>query len=544
MRSFLYAAACIALSSVPALAETFLDNATEPLSRYWTRPQSLAPALNVTINKPGQAPGLIFMGPYGNGYTGAGPRIYDKQGNLVWDGYGVLPGNAHNVHVCTYQGSPHLCMVLGSDQVGFAAGMGIIVDSNYRIVQTVQTGRGAMPVDEHEFHLVDNGTHALVTFYQTVPFDLSPINITSGMGFLMQGGFQEIDVESGDVLFEWYSVNHVDLLDSVIQPNTSDVSGTGTTGTSGFDYFHINSVDKSLTTGNYLVSSRHTGTLYCVNASDQNVLWRLSFVGHSDYTLQGFNFSFQHDARWVSDNDDVSVISLFDNAFNGFGDPATGASAPTSSGQVISLNHTDKTATLLSITYPPYNTTSLSQGNTQLLSNGNVFHGWGDVPEISEHSSNGSVILAASFANKQGSIMNYRAFTFDNWNSTPANTVPAVYSYAVNSSAPTSIYTSWNGATDVSMWRYYGAQNVGENFTSIGNTAKNGFETLWTAPEFYAWVMVEAVSGYGISLRNSSFQPTFTPSEQLLASCTETGCDALPTEGFINAGISAFQGTS
>lgn len=48
------------------------------------------------------------------------------------------------------------------------------------------------------------------------------------MGYLMEGGFQEIDVESGDVLFEWYSTNHVDMLDTVIKPNTSDVSGTGT----------------------------------------------------------------------------------------------------------------------------------------------------------------------------------------------------------------------------------------------------------------------------------------------------------------------------
>ena len=102
----------------------------------------------------------------------------------------------------------------------------------------------------------------------------------------MEGGFQEIDVDSGAVLFEWYSLNHVDILDTVIQPNTSDVSGTGTTGTSGFDYFHINSVDKSLTTGNYLVSSRHTGTLFCVNASVRcplllplHIWWLTSRVG-------------------------------------------------------------------------------------------------------------------------------------------------------------------------------------------------------------------------------------------------------------------------
>lgn len=383
-----------------------------------------------------------------------------------------------------------------------------------------------------------------MSFYQTVPYDMTPFNFTSGLGYLMESGFQEIDVESGAVLFEWYSLNHVDPSETVIQPNTSDVSGTGTSGTSGFDYFHINSIDKSTTSGNYLVSARHTSTIYCVNASDQNILWKLSFLGNSDFDIQGFNFSYQHDARWVSDDDDVSVISFFDNAWNGFGDHDENASADMSAGMFVSLNHTDNTAKLLSITYPPYQTTSLSQGNTQVLDNGNIFHGWGDVPEISEHDSDGNVILAASFANKQAAIMSYRAFSSNNWKSTPANTVPSVYSYAENDTAPNYIYTSWNGATEVATWHYYGAQNIGEEFKYLGDTPKDGFETLWMADGFYRWVMVEAVDSDGTSLRNSSFQPTFTPSEALMSACTETGCAALPTAGFVNADISVYRGTS
>lgn len=121
------------------------------LTDFSQRPQSLAPVLNVTISKPGQADGLIFLGPYSEDYVGSGPRIYDKKGNLVWDGYGMMPGTAFNMHVCQYNGESHLCMVLGSTQVGFAAGMGVIVNSNYRIVQTIQTGRGAMPVSRCVF---------------------------------------------------------------------------------------------------------------------------------------------------------------------------------------------------------------------------------------------------------------------------------------------------------------------------------------------------------------------------------------------------------
>jgi hypothetical protein len=85
-----------------------------------------------------------------------------------------------------------------------------------------------LQVDQHEFQLVDDGEKALVSFYQTVPFDLSPLTITGGLGYVMESGFQEIDVESGDVLFEWYSLDHVGLLDTKIVPNSSDTSGLGT----------------------------------------------------------------------------------------------------------------------------------------------------------------------------------------------------------------------------------------------------------------------------------------------------------------------------
>ena len=82
-----------------------------------------------------------------------------------------------------------------------------------------------MPVDQHEFQLMDDGKTAIVSFYQTVPHDMSYFNFTGGLPYVMQSGFQEIDVASGDVLFEWYSLNHVDISESHILPNSSDVSG-------------------------------------------------------------------------------------------------------------------------------------------------------------------------------------------------------------------------------------------------------------------------------------------------------------------------------
>lgn len=117
--------------------------------------------------------------------------------------------------------------------------MAIIIDNNYKVINTVQTGGNARPVDQHEFQLISGGEGhdtAIVTSYQTIPFDLSKFNVTNGQGWLSQGAFQEIDVETGEVLFEWYSTNHVDPSATQIQIGASPVDGDGLTPHTAFDY--------------------------------------------------------------------------------------------------------------------------------------------------------------------------------------------------------------------------------------------------------------------------------------------------------------------
>jgi hypothetical protein len=220
------------------------------------------------------------------------------------------------------------------------------------------------------------------------------------------------------------------------------------------------------------------------------------------------------------------VVSIFDNASNGLNKTAL-----QSSGMVISLDHNEGTASLTSQTFAPleYGILSDSQGNSQHLDDGHVFHSWGSIAALSEHAldENGDyqTILYATFGDvtKPGSVMNYRAFSFE-WQSTPANTKPSVYSYAQNDTSANAIYVSWNGATTVANWNFYAADTIGEEFVSIGSMGREGFETMFRAGEFHQWVMVEAVGPDGTSLRNSSFQPTFVPSESLMDACDELTC--------------------
>ena len=139
------------------------------------------------------------------------------------------------MYVCSYNGSDHLCMFQGNQLQGYARGHGVILDTNYQIVQTVGSGKDLTAADQHEFRLVDGGATALITVFQQVPYDLSKINITS-QGWVMDGIFQAINISTGAVEFEWSALNHVAPWGSYIYPGKSDISGDGLTSQTAWDY--------------------------------------------------------------------------------------------------------------------------------------------------------------------------------------------------------------------------------------------------------------------------------------------------------------------
>lgn len=159
-----------------------------------------------------------------------------------------------------------------------------------------------------------------------------------------------------------------------------------------------------------------------------------------------------------------------------------------------------------------------------------MFVGWGNLPWISEHKKDGSPVFAATYTQSpyNTTAMNYRAFSFEGWESTPANTRPSVFSYSYSKKGKNYIYVSWNGATTVDSYRYYGAEQDNTALYVIGRDERKGkFEKLWVAPAFYPMVMVEALDGNGTSLRNSTLQSTFVPSDEARLHCGPDRCDAM-----------------
>ncbi len=472
------------------------------------------PIFTVLINnKSLVTPGYFFVAPYS--VVQSGPYIYDNSGQLVWSGFGDSgAANSHDFKVITYMGSDHLSFFNGDQASGFALGHGLILDDTYNIVRSVQTGNGVASSDQHEFRVINNGTQALMTMFRPVQFDLSQAGITDGQGWLLDGVFQNVNVTTREVLFEWHASDHVPLNNTEVLPNGSDISGDGLSAATAWDWFHINSVDR-FEDGDYLISSRHTSCIYKINQTNGDIIWKLG-GRTSTFDIQGFNFSFQHDARVRAESNTSVLMSFFDNASNGFNQ-----SRLQSSGKMVELDLVNKTATLVRDYQAPLGgLLSTSQGNLQLLGNGNRVVGWGSIPAISEYSMEGDCVFYGNLSGGE----NYRAYKF-NFTSSPLNS-PSLYTFAQsnNATAETFFAVSWNGATEVATWRFYGAVNEAGLYEVIGSTDRNGFETTYTDSTYHPFCIAEAINVDGKGLKNSTVTGTFVPSTSLAQHCDTNGC--------------------
>lgn len=133
-------------------------------------------------------------------------------------------------------GDPHLCMYQGVQQFGYARGHGVIMNQDYKIIKTVESVGEVVPMDQHEFRLTPNEETFLISIYQQVPYDLSPLGITDTVGWVQDGIFQEINATDNSVLFQWSALNHVDPWESYVYPQSSDISGTGREAMSPWDF--------------------------------------------------------------------------------------------------------------------------------------------------------------------------------------------------------------------------------------------------------------------------------------------------------------------
>jgi hypothetical protein len=440
------------------------------LRKFRSRPDLIMPAIRVSTPTGAVAPGHAFV-TVGTPKVTSGPLIVDNSGDPIW--FQPVPGKSlADFKVQEYRGQSVLTWWEGTIvSPGFGRGEVVIADSSYQVLQRVMAAHGYQ-ADLHEFVITPAGT-ALLTAFNEVSGDLSSIG-GSRSGKVLEGVVQEIDLSTGAPVFEWHSLQHVGFEDSY--------SPVPKSGGSPFDYFHVNSIEVD-TDGNLLVSARNTWTIYKIDRRSGDVIWRLGGKRSSFTMGAGTNFEWQHDARRQPDGS----ITLFDDA----GSPQE---EPRSRGLLLQMDESARTASLVR-QYTNYGLTTTSQGNMQVLPNGNVFIGWGALPNYTEFDAAGAIVFDARFLSENQSYRAYR----QPWRGRPSD-APAIA--ADRAGSQVTVHASWNGATDVARWQLLSGSDP-QLLRVAASAHRTGFETAVAMKLGPGHVAAQALDAAGTVLGTS-----------------------------------------
>jgi len=448
--------------------------------QFHSQPLLQPPALTISARSPATAPGLVFAAPYG-GPGASGPMIFDEAGNLVWFHPLAQGTEATNLQLQQLDGNPVLSWWQGYiAPQGFGDGEEIIADSSYRQIASVHAGNG-YAADLHDFHLTGANT-ALLTAFAPIDCDLAAVGGPRASA-VSDSLIQEVDLATGLVRREWHGLDHVALGDSYSAPAGASLAWP-------YDYLHLNSVDPPAG-GRTLLSARNTWALYELDWSTGQVLTRIG-GRHSDVKLlAGAATAYQHDAARLPDG----TISIFDNG----GLPKVHAE---SRGVLVEVDPDTKTDTILAQYEHPSPLTSGSQGNVEVLANGDVFIGWGAAPYFSEFSAGGQLLFDAHMP---GSYESYRAYRFP-WTGAPA-TLPAIAvsppaGAAAQGAAPLTVYASWNGDTRTASWRVLAGPSA-QQLSPVAAAPRSGFETAISVPAPQPFIAAQALDASGTVLATS-----------------------------------------
>jgi hypothetical protein len=81
------------------------------------------------------------------------------------------------------------------------------LDQHYETIRELRAGNHKL-TDKHEFHVLNEKT-AVIQIYQPVPRDLNEWGASEDQQWIVNAIFQELDIATGKLLFEWASLDHV-----------------------------------------------------------------------------------------------------------------------------------------------------------------------------------------------------------------------------------------------------------------------------------------------------------------------------------------------
>ncbi|CAN8096239.1 unnamed protein product [Discula destructiva] len=379
--------------------------------------------------------------------------------------------NVFGTRVQENLGRRYLTFWEGNKGDGVGDGWGLAYDENYRLRYNVSAQGLRTHSDLHEFAFTGNGT-ALV-----IGIDRREASTEGWDGWrgrktypILDAVFQEIDLETSEVLFSWRATDHISPMDSY-EPIKRN-----------WDTYHMNSIQKT-EAGHYLLSIRHTHSIHLISGATGEILWTLGgkrniFLEPSPPSAPSapvLSIAWQHHARFVSGTNETE-LTLFDNHVE---TTTHGVCTPGSCSRGLHIaidtftNPAAPTVRFIAEYLHPTRLQAQSQGSLQVLPGGDdtsstfdrVFIGWGRCPSFTEHDAHtGEALLDVQFSPWHSpaivdALDNYRAYRMD-WVAEPWwGPALALRETSGGGDGALDVFLSWNGATEVRGWTIRGVVN-------------------------------------------------------------------------------------
>lgn len=471
------------------------------------------------------APGFLFISPSNFNLSAhaaakqSGPVIMTDKGELVWNGPTVDPLTALNINdfrVQTLEGKPYLTYWEGFNTAGANIGHGYgnitFLDPSYKTVNVVCPKLGLQVTgpevdhtcecDFHEQQITSKGT-LINSFYNLTVQDLTGLGGLK-TGYVFDSGFVDLDIKTGEVLFSWNSIDYVPISLSHF-PLTAKLGIEA----APYDYFHINSVEHIEEFNAYLVSGRHTYTIYLIDDKTGAIIWQIHGDTGGDFGPLPDNghFRWQHYVSAHNITKDSISLTMFNN-YNSIVNNGTNGALETGGLELqlrLPPNKSQSPVVLEHLTVKSEPVFSESQGSYSLLPTADQdepdmfktqFMGYGQIPLLREYGpqSDGSDLRWEARFGVDNLVQSYRGFKQE-WHGYPTQAPKLVVQTAKQSGCGSAQgFVSLNGATDVTAWVVYEGQNE-KNLRKVGEVPFLGFETQFVVSNGARYVQVAAKEG-------------------------------------------------
>ncbi|THZ52687.1 hypothetical protein D6C86_10150 [Aureobasidium pullulans] len=150
--------------------------------------------------------------------------------------------------------------------------------------------------DLHELTIIPEGT-GMMTIYEIHPVTFPGFVDDADVIWVWDCLFQEIDLETNKLIFQWRASEHHSLDETF-----RDINDEGRVSNRPWDWYHMNSIQKD-ESGNYLVSARYTHTITYIDGRSGEIIWilggkRNAFEDISDGKSKATDIAYQHFARF------------------------------------------------------------------------------------------------------------------------------------------------------------------------------------------------------------------------------------------------------